>query len=87
MNRQDAIQYLSPEGLDNAMALRRVEERPENARFIGWQCGAEPMFVAVWSYLPGNPRLDDDEAIDLVVDRLCEKKWFADGPTQPDYVL
>lgn len=85
MKREDAIPYLRSEAVDNALAFRRVEDRPENARFIGWQCGAEPMFVAVWSYL--GDRLDDDEAIELVVDYLCEKGWFADGPTKPDYVL
>lgn len=86
MNRQDAIPYLRSEAIDNSQAFRRVEDRPDNARFIGWQCGAEPMFVAVWSYLP-NHRLDDYDAIELVIDYLCEKGWFANGPTKPDYVL
>lgn len=85
MNREQAIPYLRDEGVDNAMAFRKASDRPANARLIGWQCGNEPMFVAVWCYL--GTRLDDDEAIELVVDYLCDKKWFSGPPTQPDYVL
>ncbi len=85
MKIEDAIPYLRTEGVDNAQAFRNAADRPANARLVGWQCGAEPMFVAVWSYL-GN-RLDDDEAIELAVDYLTDKKWFSEAPTMPDYVL
>ena len=53
---------------------------------IGWQCGSEPLFVAVHSYL--DVRLDDDdEAIEMATDFLAEIKWFADGPREPDYFI
>jgi len=44
---------------------------------IGWQCGFEPMFVLVYSYLP-NVRLDASEAIELAIDYLLEINWFSD---------
>ena len=86
MNRDDAIPFLLNEAVDNAMAFRKVTDRPENARLVGWIKDGKPVFVATWSYL-GN-RLDDDEAIELAADYLAEKKFFQDGTiTPPDYVL
>lgn len=84
MTREQAIPYIS-RGVDDALSERNPSEAPANARLVGWQCGFEPMFVAVWSYL-GN-RLDDDEAIELATDLLIERKWFADEATEPDYVI
>ncbi len=53
---------------------------------VGWQCGFEPLFVAVHSYL--DVRLDDEEAIEMAQEYLEERGWFgADGPTEPDYVV
>jgi hypothetical protein len=84
MNREQALPYVAY-AVDDALAERHLCEIPDNARLVGWQCGAEPMFVAVWSYLGG--RLSDDEAVDLAVDLLKEKNWFADGATEPDYII
>lgn len=58
---------------------------PDNARLIGWQCGFEPMFVAVWSYL--GVRLDDDDAVEIAKDYLAEIRWFNGEPTAPDYII
>ena len=52
---------------------------------VGWQCGFDPMFVAVYSYL--DVRLDDSKAIELVTDYLTELKWFNGEETEPDYVI
>jgi hypothetical protein len=90
MTRDQALPYVGP-CLDDALSVRRQDEMPANARLIGWQCGFEPMFVAVWSYLgdtQGNPdRLDDDDAVEIATDYLVETKWFAGEPTEPDYVI
>lgn len=85
MKREDALKYVGY-CVDNALAERKVEEIPYNARLIGWQAGAELMFVAVWSCLGG--RVSDDEAEELALDLLEEKKWFDDGQvTKPDYII
>jgi hypothetical protein len=84
MKRAQAITYIG-HCVDDAQSIRRIEEMPANARLIGWQCGFEPMFVAVWSYL--DVALDTDDAIELATDFLSEIKWFSDEPTEPDYVL
>lgn len=86
MNRVDAIPYVSFY-LDDALAVRAAGDMPENARLVGWQCGFEPMFVAVWSYL--GIRLAADVAEDIARDYLIERKWFADcdSPPAADYVL
>jgi hypothetical protein len=87
MKRQEAEEYISY-AVNDAMSERDPSEAPTNARLVGWQCGFEPMFVAVWSYLP-NTQLDDEEAEVLATNLLQEKKWFADNdsPPRPDYIL
>lgn len=85
MNRADALRYVG-HALDDALAVRTGEAIPDHARLVGWQCGFEPMFVAVWSYLPGV-KLDADEAADIARDYLSEIEWFADEASEPDYVI
>lgn len=86
MNRADALPYVSF-AVDNALSERQASEAPANARLVGWQCGFEPLFVAVWSYL--GSRIDDDEAAELATDLLQEKGWFSDNdnPSAPDFIL
>jgi len=85
MNRIAALPYISF-CVDDALSERSVSDMPANARLVGWQCGFEPLFVAVWSYL--DCRLDANEAIELATDLLAEKRWFADDETrEPDYVI
>jgi hypothetical protein len=53
---------------------------------VGWQRGqADPMFVAVHSYL--DVELSDDEATDLARDYLAEFHWIINEPTKPDYII
>jgi hypothetical protein len=52
---------------------------------VGWQCGFEPVFVAVHSYL--DIRIDDSDAVDMATDYLRERNWFGGEPTEPDYVI
>jgi hypothetical protein len=90
MNRALALSYVA-RGVDDAAhdydaSAARAQAGFAHARLVGWQCGFEPMFIAVWSYTPGV-RLNDDEAIDLAVDLLTERRWFAGEATQPDWVL
>lgn len=85
MNRTQAIKYVAI-CVDNAQSPRKVSEMPANARLIGWQCGFEPMFVAVWSYL--GDRLEDDEAEEIAIDYLSEIGWFSNGSQHyPDFVI
>ena len=90
MTREQALPYVGY-CLDDALSEREQKDMPANARLVGWQCGFEPLFVAVWSYLgdtQGNPdRLDDDEAEEIARDFLVERKWFAGEATPADYIL
>jgi hypothetical protein len=58
----------------------------ERIRFVVWACGSEPVVVLVYSYLPGCS-IDNEEAINLARDLLTERKWFSNGPVEPDFVL
>jgi hypothetical protein len=72
--------------VDDALSERSVDEMPANARLVGWQCGFEPLFVAVWSYLP-KTKVDDEDAVRIATDLLNERAWFSDGPRDPDYLI
>lgn len=85
MTREQAIPYIG-HYVDDALSPRHANEMPAHARLIGWQCGFEPMFVAVWSYLPDN-QPDYAEAIEIATDYLEEKQWFSGEATDPDYVF
>ena len=53
MTREDALPYISV-CLDDAMSVQSIDSMPPDARLVGWQAGFEPLFVAVWSYLPAS---------------------------------
>lgn len=85
MKRIDALPYVSFY-LDNALSERKAVDMPENARLVGYQCGFEPLFVAVWSYLGGT--LEAEEAEEIARDYLLEKNWFSDTEnTDADFVI
>jgi len=44
------------------------------SRLVGWQCGFEPLFVAVHSYL--DVEIDDQDAEEIARDYLTERGWF-----------
>lgn len=52
---------------------------------VGWQCGFEPLFVAVHSYL--DVKLDEDEAEEMAADYLEEKGWFGGERKEADYII
>ena len=85
MTRKQALPYIAYV-LDDALNTHPVSEMLPNATLVGWQCGFEPMFVAVQSYLP-DTTVDELDAVDIATDYLSEIGWFADEPTEPDYVL
>lgn len=86
MTRNQALPYVSYV-LDDALSdAHTITDILPNARLVGWQCGFEPLFVAVQSYLP-DVRLDDDEAEEIAADYLTEIGWFVDNPTPADYVI
>jgi hypothetical protein len=85
MTRNQALPYVSF-CVNDALNECSIEQMPANARLVGWQCGFEPLFVAVWSYLP-DTRIDEDEAIELATDLLIERKWFSGEPSEPDHIF
>jgi len=70
MTREQAIPYISV-CVDDALSVRSIDNMPFNARLVAWQCGFEPLFVAVRSYL--GVRLSDNEAETIAGDLLEER--------------
>lgn len=92
--RAQALQYVSY-CLDDSLNERNGEPIPANAVLVGWQCGFEPLFVAVWSYLP-DVTLEADEAVEIASEYLDELGWFAgreracptdELPVEPDFII
>ena len=73
------------EGGDDSLPSRERKGFQYPSRLVGWQCGFEPMFVAVHSYL--DVHIEDDEAIDMASDYLQEIGWFSGEVTEPDFVI
>ena len=85
MKRENALQYVGHH-VDDAFS---PDPKPitKHTRLVGWQCGFEPMFVAVHSYLPGCA-CEFDEAEELALDLLAEIKWWGDVTPRPaDYII
>jgi hypothetical protein len=61
-------------------------------RLVGWQCGFEPLFVAVRSYLP-DTNIDEEEAEELAINFLNEKlgvvfrRLGRQRTRRPDFIL
>lgn len=91
-SRESLLPYVSY-CLDDALSERNIKDMPANARLVAWQCGFEPMVVAVWSYLgdtQGNlDQVDVAEAEEIATDFLQERRWFTDNDNPPpaDYVI
>lgn len=91
MTREMAIPYISYV-LNDALNDLPISALQNNATLVGWQCGFEPLFVAVQSYLP-DTIVDADEAIEIATDWLEEIDWFSDVENEdenyrdPDYVI
>ena len=82
MTRKQAIEYVGHH-VDDALSTD-LKPITDKTRLVGWQCGFEPMFVAVHSYL--NCVICDDEAEELAIDLLEEIGWFSGETKSPDFI-
>lgn len=72
--------------LDTALSPdHRNDEIGEGTYLVGWQCGFEPLVVAVIASY--TEAVDGDDAEDIAADYLEEIGWFRGGATQADYVV
>lgn len=94
MNRNDALKYVAfivdDAGCgrrlhDDQHAIVREESHRHPSVLVGWQCGFEPMFVAVHSYL--DVAIDDADAEEIAQEYLAELGWFNDGKKDADYII
>ena len=80
MEKNNAIEYVGHHLED----IGPIDVRPitDQTFLVGWQCGFEPMFVAVHvNYL------DESDAEQIAIDHLEKIGWFTDGPVDADYIL
>lgn len=94
MTRNDALPYVSfvvddagsgrELGADMHATTRETGHKYRSV-LVGWQCGFEPLFVAVHSYL--DVKLDDQDAEEMAQEYLAERNWFSGEPTDADYII
>jgi hypothetical protein len=82
MEKNNAIEYVGHHLED----IGPIDARPitDQTYLVGWQCGFEPMFVAVHDHLN---YLDESDAEQIAIDHLEKIGWFTDGPVDADYIL
>jgi hypothetical protein len=78
MKRIQAIPYVSFT-IDSHRNIKPVSRVPDNAILVGWQCGFEPLFVAVDSDI-GDP----EQIATSFLEKRC---WFSGEPTECDYYI
>lgn len=84
MKRAEALLFVSYFVDDTGNARKAYAgDLPPGCTLIGWQCGFEPLFVAVGSYLP-NCYVGADEAEELAAGYLAERDWFGEGAPARD---
>lgn len=94
MTRNDALPYVSfvvddagsgrELGADMHATTRETGHKYRSV-LVGWQCGFEPLFVAVHSYL--DVELDDQDAEEMAQEYLAERNWFSGEPTDADCII
>lgn len=86
--QEAAMDYVSYV-LDTALSPDRQKSdiKPGHV-LVGWQCGFEPLFVAVVGAYD-HENVDETEAEEIALDYLDEIKWFGDGVEgrEPDYII
>jgi hypothetical protein len=83
MTSEEAIPYVA-HVLDTALSPdHTTDDIGPGTWLIGWQCGFEPLFVAiVATYTEARSGEDAEE---IATDYLDEIGWFVDEPTPADY--
>jgi hypothetical protein len=69
----------------HAIIRQSGAEFKHSSRLVGWQCGFEPLFVAVHSYL--DVAIADDDAEEMAREYLAEIGWFSGEQTDADYII
>lgn len=100
MKRDEALNYVAYV-VDDAGMGGRLEETQHHvvragldlgcghhkysSRLVGWECGNEPIFVAVHSHL--DVKVEDDEAESIAAEYLVEIGSFVAPLRCADYIL
>lgn len=82
--RNQLLSYIS-HCLDDCLNVHPLKDMPPDARLVVYQCGFEPLVVAVWSYLP-NTKIGADEAEEIAEDYLREIGWLQND-LKAEYVV
>ncbi len=86
MDRESAIDYTATIIDENGEVILESPgpiDMESNDILVGWQCGFEPLFIAV-----RGDSLDGMDAEDIAREHLIARNWFANGDDrEADYIL
>ena len=77
-NRKQALKYVGHVITENGKKLPESSLNPKTAILVGWQCGFEPMYVAIQDEDGDVLSLSDIDAEDIAKEYLTKINWFSD---------
>ena len=86
MRTPEALRKYISYRVNDALHAEPASDYQPGDVLVGWQCGFEPLVVAVGSYLPGCT-VSEDEAEELAVDYLREINGFAGPERKADFIV
>lgn len=89
-SRKTALKYVSFVLDPGGRKLPNSKLDPKQSILVGWQCGFEPLYVAI--NVGGYGKMDESHAEDLAREFLESKGWFkaedlVDEDKECDYIL
>jgi hypothetical protein len=88
-NREQALKYVSHVIDEHGKKLPANVHDNKNSILVGWQCGFEPLYVAIQNE-DGSPfpkgYISEGDAEDIAKEYLEKLGWFDGEPKDCDYI-
>lgn len=86
-SREQAFKYVSFVISEEGKELPPDSLNQKTAILVGWQCGFEPLFVAIQDEDGEELHVSEADAEDIAKEFLLKKKWFSENEAEDcDYV-
>jgi hypothetical protein len=83
-NRKQALEYVGHVITPDGKKLPANSINPKTAILVGWQCGFEPMYVAIQDEDGDELSLSDIDAEDIAKKYLTKINWFSEEDEEED---
>ena len=83
-NRKQALEYVGHVITPDGKKLPEKSLDPKTAILVGWQCGFEPMYVAIQDEDGDELSLSDSDAEGIAKKYLTKINWFSENDDDED---